>query len=413
MEALKNKRLLVLGGTLSTYDVVKTAKKMGMHVTVTDYLKEGISKSIADDTALISTTDIEALSVLIKDKKIDGVFTGASEFNICNMIMLCEKAELPVYTSLEKWELFSNKKKFKETCRKYDVPVVPEYNIESIAEINKIQYPVIVKPVDSFSGHGISICNNGDELSYAVRNAKEWSKTKQVIIEKYMQGNNVEVYYLVQNGEVMLLTASDRYTNNKQNGSPVPFAFYHPSQYLGKYLQEVHPKVCNMFERLEVRNGVFFMESFLQDGEFAFYEMGFRLNATMEYHFVDYFNHFNPLEMMLRYAVTGDMGEKIEKQNNPYFPGKACEIALLLTPGIIQKIIGMDEVCKLPQVIHIIQYYKAGDSIKQTGSLEQNFARIKVVADTDELLEKVISSIYSTVSVQDKNGAEMLIKERN
>lgn len=413
MEALENKRLLVLGGTLSTYDVVKTAKRMGLYVIVADYLEDGISKSIADETVLLSTADIDGLAGFIEKYKIDGVFTGASEFNIRNMILVCEKTGLPVYSSLQQWELLSNKRTFKKTCRKYNVPVVPEYDIENITEMHKIPYPVIVKPADSFSGHGVSICNNEKELKHAVKNAKTWSKTGQVIVEKYMQGNNVEAYYLVQNGNVMLLTAADRYTNNQQNGSPVPVAFYHPSQYLNKYLQKVHPRVCNMFKKLGISDGVFFMESFLQDGEFAFYEMGFRLNATMEYHFIEYFNHFNPLKMMLRYAVTGTMGEKVGHQNNPHFPGKGCEIALILRKGVIHKIIGMDEIRKMPQVIHTIQYYETGDSIKQTGSLDQNFARIKVVADTDELLENMINSIYSKVSVQDKNGVELLIKERN
>lgn len=409
MNNLIGKRLMVLGGTISTYDVIKTAKEMGVYVLAVDYLATGIAKEIADETAQVSTTDFDKLEELVKNKKIDGVFTGASEFNIRNMIQLCNRCHLPVYATLEQWDLFSNKQKFKDTCRKFDIPVVPEYSMEKKQEI---QYPVIVKPVDSFSGHGIHICNNEEELIQAAEDAKKWSKSRRSIIEKYVQGDNVEVYYLVQDGNIILLTASDRYTNKNQNGSPVPTAFYHPSKHLREYLGEIHSKVCNMFKTLDVKNGVFFMESFVDKGEIMFYEMGFRLNATMEYHFVEYFNKFSPLKMMIRYALTENMGDDVRHLNNPEFRGKGCEIALLLRTGRIDKITGMDEIQNLPFVLHIIQFYHVGDTIERTGSLDQHFARIKVVADNEMSLNERIETIYNKISVCDKNGKEMIIRER-
>ena len=411
--SVEGKKLLVLGGTLSSYDVVKTAKEMGLHVIVADYLEYGVSKEIADEKILLSTTDIDALSKLIDLKKIDGVFTGASEFNIRNMIELCERKGLPCYTTMEQWQLLQNKKRFKDTCRKYGVPVVPEYDAGNAEDIKKIKYPVIVKPVDSFSGHGISVCHSKEELLQAIPYAKKHSKTGNIIVERYIQGDNVEVYYLIQDGQVMLLTAADRYTNKEQSGSPVPIAFYHPTNHLDIYLSETDKKVREMFEDIGVKNGVFFMESFLEDGKFMFYEMGFRLNATMEYHFVDYFNNFNPLKMMIEYAVSGSMGKNVIEKNNPYFIGKACEIALLLKKGCIAEINGMDVISEMPEVIHTIQFYNVGDSLEKTGTLNQNFARIKVVATTEEILEEVINKVYEVISVKDTDGKEMLIKERN
>lgn len=410
---MENKRLLVLGGTLSTYDVVMTAKKMGLYVIVADYLEDGVSKELADEKILISTTDIDGLAALVEEKKIDGVFTGASEFNIRNMIELCERCNLPVYASMEQWNLLSNKKKFKDTCRKYGVPVVPEYSVETEEEIAKVEYPVIVKPVDSFSGHGISICRTEEELRAGIEYAKENSRSNKIIVEKYVQGENVEVYYLVQDGEVMLMTASDRFTDNKQNGSPVPIAFYHPTKHLDLYLEETNECVKNMFQQLGVKNGVFFIESFLENGKFMFYEMGFRLNATQEYHFVEHFNGFSPLEMMISYAVNGTMGAPVIEKNEPHFSGKGCEIALLLKTGKIKKISGVEAVKEMPQFLQMIQFYEEGDVLETTGSLDQNFARIKVVADTEEELEKAIDLVYELIHVQDEEGREMLINERN
>lgn len=414
MKELAGKRLLVLGGTIATYDVVKTAQKMGAYVIVADYFENGITKDIADETALVSTNDISGLAKLIKTKNVDGVFTGASEFNIQNMINLCTYINLPVYATLEQWNICSDKSRFKEMCRANGVPVVPEYRVpEGEVTWRDIEYPLIVKPVDSFSGHGISICNDKRELTIGIEKAKYWSKSGKVILEKFMQGSNVEVYYLVQNGNPMLIAAADRYTNKEQNGSPVPVAFYHPSKWINIYLEKVDPAVRRMFENLQIKNGVFFMESFVENGKFMFYEMGLRLNATMEYHFVDYFNHFNPLKMMISYALTGSMGKEVQSQNKPVFSGRGCEVALLLKPGRIEKIIGVDEVRSWTETIHMIQFYYEGNVIEETGSLDQNFARIKLVAENESILKQLIQKLYNTISVLDNNRREMLIKEGN
>ena len=64
MLELEGKRLLVLGGTVSTYDVVSHAKELGAYVIVTDYLDGGVSKEIADESYTISTSDLDAFCLL-------------------------------------------------------------------------------------------------------------------------------------------------------------------------------------------------------------------------------------------------------------------------------------------------------------------------------------------------------------
>lgn len=95
---VEGKRLLVLGGTSATLDLVKNAKEMGVYTIVADYLEGGVAKEIADETALVSTTDLDELEALIKERRVDGAFCGPSEFNLRNLIRLCEKTGLPCYT---------------------------------------------------------------------------------------------------------------------------------------------------------------------------------------------------------------------------------------------------------------------------------------------------------------------------
>ena len=90
----KGKRLLVLGGT-SAKDIVAQAKRMGVYTIVADLEDINASKEIADEGVVMSTTDTGSLVTLIKEKHIDGVFCGPSEFNIQQVMKVCHAAGLP------------------------------------------------------------------------------------------------------------------------------------------------------------------------------------------------------------------------------------------------------------------------------------------------------------------------------
>ncbi len=407
------KKLLVLGGTRSTLDIVKTAKEMGYEVIVTDNLQGGEAKDMADYSVQISTTDYKSLKSFIQEHQISGVFTGASEFNTYNMICLCQMLDLPVYATKEQWNVCSNKDKFKALCKKYNVSVVPAYTVddkqlEICAE--KIKYPVIIKPVDGNSGVGISICHNSTEFAHGYYNGCMHSKSNNVIIEKYMHCKNLEAYYIIQNGKVSLMSLSDRLTRDDQDGSPVPIAFFHPSLYIKEYIEKVNDKVCHMFEAFGLKQGVLFLEAFYDGSNFYFYEMGYRLNGTMEYKFVDYFYDYNPLNFMIQYAVDGIFGDhNVVEHSFRIFDGYACELSPLLKKGIICGIKGLDEIKKDDSIIFVHQLHDLEDVIEATGTLHQNFARIHIVSKDCHELVKKIKWVLSTLHVYDVNGEEMLL----
>lgn len=65
--ALEGKKLLVLGGTSASYDLVKIAKSMGIYVIVTDNSTQtSLTKNLADEIVSISTADICGLVDFVK-----------------------------------------------------------------------------------------------------------------------------------------------------------------------------------------------------------------------------------------------------------------------------------------------------------------------------------------------------------
>lgn len=414
---MNKKKILILGGEYSTIEVVKYAKELGFHTIVTSNNKSGAAKEIADETLMYSTDDIDGISQYIKDNRIDGVFTGASEFHLVNAIKICEKCGLPFYANLEQWETCQNKYNFKKLCQKYGVPNVPEYQLEDKASI---VYPVIVKPVDGCSARGITVCNNYEEIIVATNHAKEYSKSQKIIIEKYIEngGTTVSARYIIVDGELYLEAVGDRYVLDPNKGKAlITAAAFYPSKHIDYYIKHIDDKVKTMFKGIGLKNGALFMEAiYTEELGIVFYEMGLRVSGGMTYKITEITNDVNELKMLIRHAVTGVMCDKSEiAKIDPYLNQKyTASITLPLREGTIAKIYGLDYIQQLPEVHFIKQYYYENDTIlpKHIGTLDQLFARISLICEDKPSLLKAMQAIAEKIVVADSMGNNMIITSK-
>ena len=285
----KGKKLLVLGGT-SGKDIVAQAKRMGVYTIVADLEEMNAAKSIADEGIVVSTTDTEALVKLIREKSIDGVFSGPSEFNIQQVMKVCEAAGLPFYATKEQWDICQNKAAFKALCRRFNVPVVPEYDVtaEMLPEdLVKIKYPVVVKPTDACSSKGLSICVNEEELRKAIPVAIAASESGNFIVEKCITSDyGFGCRYIANEGKIVLSAANDQYTVDEFDGrAHISAVSCWPSKKLESYKKEINPNAISMFESIGLANGTFFMQALVDqdNGHIYFHEMGLRLSGGLNY----------------------------------------------------------------------------------------------------------------------------------
>ena len=408
------KRLLVLGGSKSTFDVVKTAKNMGIYVIVADQADTGPAIEIADEAVLISTADIDKLVEFAKVQHIDGVFTGPSEFNINNALTVCEKLDLPFYCTREQWHVFTDKTRFKQLCKKHNIPVIEEFHIKndfSVPDLDQIKYPVIVKPAQSSGSRGISVCSNENELREGIKKASRASRNADLLVEKYLIGENIGVYITVQNGFVSLSAISDKFMLSFNDGtSPKPVAHIFPSKHLGDYYKKLHSKISNLCKELNIQNGRIGLLLIFVEDDFYVVEPSYRLIGTREFVIVSFQNNINHLEMLINYSLTGKFeGYDVKEHDNPQFDRKYCVLTMLSQDGIISKVFGLEKVSALPEVIDVHVYYSEGHEIKAKGTIDMAFARIYLVGNTIADLISTIKAVQSKLVVLNQNNENMLL----
>ena len=417
MEEIRKKRLLILGGTSASFDLVKNAKDMGIYTIVTDDCQDRVSKKIADDTAMVSTTDMDGLMALIQEKKVDGVFCGPSEFNLRNVIRLCAMAKLPCYTNMEVWDRCANKDVFKSYCREYGVDCTPEYAIDMntpMEELEKIDYPIIIKPVDGCSSAGITVCQDASSVCEALKKAYAASKSKKIIAEKYIEngGEIFSVRYMLNDGEAYPYFMMDTYVADPIHRTSLISGYTHaPSKYASYYMEHMDADVRKMLRGMGLRNGTAFIQSLPYKGKIYFHEMGYRLSGGMIFKLTEPLAHVNDMRLMLRSAVGGDNitteeADRIDLSCGGRIGG---QLMMPLNVGTIGRIEGVEQITSHPSVIDYIQYYHEGDTIepKNIGTLGQHFGRITFILDCEDEEESLIRYFQEHVRIYDTNGVQM------
>ena len=418
MDNLEGKRLLILGGSRISCEIVRKAQDMGIYVMVTDWypIERSPAKQMADKAFMVSTADIEAVVKLIEKEKIDGVITGFTDSVLPYYARICKEAGLPCYGTEEQFEMLINKRKYKELCKKFGVPTVEEYIIKDTLQdkdFDEIKYPVLVKPADNSGARGITICGNKNELIEAYNRAIAFSKSGEVLVERYIDGKEVTVFWVFQDGDIYLAGMGNRHINHEQEGViGLPVAYTFPSKHLKKYEREIEPRVKEMLSSIGIKNGMMFMQCLVENDECIVYDIGFRLTGSLEYKLLDAICGYNPLEMMIRFALTGQMANySIKEKATPYWNKYACNVSFLAKPGIVGKIDGIDDIRKIPKVIDAVLAHVEGDEIPESakGTLKQIILRVFATASNQKELEEVLNDIYHSLKVTSLDGENMLL----
>lgn len=409
---LKGKRLLILGGMRFSCEIVKKAQAMGIYTLVADYnrIEDSPGKQIADEAVDLSVIDVDAVVSYVKGNQIDGVFVGFNDMLLPYYAEICEKTGLPCYGTREQFETLIAKDKYKALCRQFGVPTIPEYDIND----TDIQYPVLVKPVDSSGSRGITICHNRREMENAVEVGIKASKTGKVLVERYMDGREVTLFWTFQDGNYYLSAMGNRHVKQNQGADviPLPVGYTFPSIYLKKYRAEVEDNCKKMFRFLGIKDGMMFMQCKVENDTCYLYDLGYRPTGSLEYKLLNKVCGYDPLEMMIQFAITGKMGEEdIVSKVHPEFPQPAYNVSCLCAPGTIKEIDGIDEVKALDGVEDVVVAYNPGDTITEQmrGLLAQIAVRVLGVVSTKEVLLPTMRRIDNTIHIVGENGEELML----
>lgn len=398
---LRGKRLLVLGGQAWINIIEDYANKNGIELI-----------SFSNDHSIVYTNH-DQMKSLIRENHIDGVYIGSNEKVIRSAVQYLSELGMPCYCTLEQWDSLMNKRKFKELCMQFDIPVAPKYNYFPDFPCT-IEFPVITKPADGCASVGITICNNEEELLKGYQFAYENSPSHEVLVEKVVNNSGMDVFFQITDGKVEWCALGDKFPVQFEEGAgSVAGARVLPSLYTDEFRQHFENKLKNLFKSIGLYQGLIWMEVFHDGDEYYFNEVGYRPNGSLSIVGIDYLCGINTVAADIYYALTGK-GEahgfpSLILKDVPKDKKSVCEYWVASYPGTIGTIDGLATINAHPNVLASFPKYKVGDVIPHTNGFAQNFCVIHFAFDGMDEMVDIIGFIQRTIKLSNELGEDMII----
>lgn len=364
------KKLLILGAGNAQIDLIEYAKNIGLEVHVCSYTNTDKGIPLADAFAQINIVDADRIEQYAEKQKIDYIYSVGSDISVPAFCKAAENLNLFHFVSSRTAEICCNKHLMREAIGVDNCFNVPFMVCETLNEAKNADfYPLMIKPVDSQGQRGIFKAESFEELSAKFNAALDFSRSRKVILEKYISGDEVSVNAYVKDKEIIFSMLSDRESFQNLTGGIIK-AHHLPSRFDGTETQEkIDELVRDTVTRLKINNGPVYFQIKVSDGQPYLIEVTPRLDGCHMWRLIKEYCGVNLLEMTMN-QLSGENTDvpKCEMSRLPIHTEFFCE-----PPGTVfdvEKYAGYTADYKR-------MYYTAGDKIKKmNGYMEKCGYRI-------------------------------------
>ena len=195
---------------------LNTIRKEGYRSVMINYNPETVSTDYdMCDRLYFDELSFERVLDVIDLEQPGGVIVSVGGQIPNNLAMKLHRQSVPVLgTSPLSIDRAENRHKFSAMLDQLgiDQPAWKELtSLEDMEEfVNKVGYPVLVRPSYVLSGAAMNVCYNEDELKEFLQMAKEVSKEYPVVVSQFMQDTKeIEFDAVAQNGEIVEYAISE------------------------------------------------------------------------------------------------------------------------------------------------------------------------------------------------------------
>jgi carbamoylphosphate synthase large subunit len=196
------KKILLLDTNVSSFPIYNFLVNEGYEVYVAGSKENDCLAKCSTNYIFLDYSRIEELNKIIEDYKFDYIVPGCNDMSYACVTKINKSRKFPGLDPTEICETINNKSMFRDFAISNGLNVPKVYSLKDAYCVN---VPLIIKPVDAYSGRGISIVNEPNKmlLDLAVENAIKFSKDKKYVIEEYKTGQLYSHSAFIENKKIV------------------------------------------------------------------------------------------------------------------------------------------------------------------------------------------------------------------
>ena len=394
---MKPKRLLVIAAGSLQEVVIRRAKSMGLQVVATDRNPDAPGLRAADIPEVADLLDVEGILQIARKHRVDGVVSEQTDAGVVTAARVAEQLGLPGI-GVEVALRATNKWLMREACRLAGIPT-PAYRRahtveEAKAAAAEIGGPVVLKPPDGQGSRGVVKIDRHDDIGLWFCSTLAESRSDYILVEERMFGIESSAEGFVGDGGVRLLAICDK------TKCPAPYSYDVQLVYPACFPPEVHEEIRILNQRVVQAIGI---PLGITHAEYIVTEKGVRLmevaargcGAGVATELIPAMTGVDPIAARIRQALGQDV-----KLPEPTFHKSGILDFILLPPGRVRTVRGLEAAARIPGVVKIALNVGPGDMIGviDEGSKRPGFV-LAVGEDREEVLT-IAQEVKSALKVE-------------
>ena len=200
---------LMLDAGFASLPLQHAVKASGFRTLVCSGKAGDAGMKYADASRLQYYADTDAVLAIAREEKIAALLPGVTDVSYLSGCRVAHSLGLPGFDTPDVSDTIFLKDKFRAWALSKGLPV-PQA-AWTADQARQLTLPLLVKPVDAYSGNGITKVTDWAMLDTAIETARSASPGKQYVVENFCEGALYSHSAFIRNGEIVCEFFVDEY----------------------------------------------------------------------------------------------------------------------------------------------------------------------------------------------------------
>jgi len=403
---------LVLAGIMPHIDLIAQLKKRGFHTILVDYADCPPAKHIADEHSLVSALDVDAVTELATERKAKLIISTSGE----GYTVACEASNRLGLSKPLQTEVIrntSNKIRMKDIMLANDITTSKYVSMKKQRKdlIESLDYPLIVKPVDSYGSKGVRIIESMNYLNRHLNKAFLESRSGEVVVEELVKGDEYSVYCHVVDSIPYICLISKKIVMKDQQGETVlqNIGTIGPADIPKELYDKIYQNVQRIVPAFDLINTPLLVQVIIDDSkdEPFVIEVEPRLGGGLSHKIIQATTGFD----ILSAAIDSWLGKATHPPTLSKSQKKYLIVNIYTHPCKFKTIDGLEELKDQTYIDEYLLNKQSGAIISSDLSSSDRIAKVIISGHNDSELIDKFSVVLNNINVLDWDDNQVLKKE--
>lgn len=142
---------------------------------------------------------------LVKSEKFDYIVPTCNDYSYMSCAWFANQLGYLGFDNLDVATIIHTKSEFRRITQQHGIPapLAVRHKLDTPLDISNLTYPLLVKPIDSFSGRGVTKVQDISQLDAAVDTALKASRSREIVLEEFVDGSLHSHSAFIQNSKII------------------------------------------------------------------------------------------------------------------------------------------------------------------------------------------------------------------